>query len=87
MMKRLKGLYAAAFVALVGLIMGAQSAMADIVTIDNTKTGLEAVTFNPGEFVMPVIQALVAIIGAVAALWLVKIGVNQLKRMLGAGKA
>jgi hypothetical protein len=51
---------------LVVLVAMVSSVKADIIEVDDTLTGIEAVTFNPGEFVMPLLGALAAIITAVA---------------------
>lgn len=87
-MKRFSGfwkmMWSAVFVAFVSAVY-APASMAALVELDPTKTGIEAVTFNPGEFVTPVIMAIVGIFTALGALWLVTIGMGYLKRLVHKG--
>jgi hypothetical protein len=81
-MKKLFSKIAVAAFALIATVQGAFAAVGDLVTVDPTKEGMEAVTFAPGALVQPILLIIGAVIMSVAAIWLVVIGLKWLLKYL-----
>ena len=77
-MKTMKRGWAWLLAAVAALV--AQTVQAGIDVVSYSETG--GVTFTPGGLVTPVITGVIAIVGAVAALWVITAGVRWLKGMI-----
>jgi hypothetical protein len=62
------------------IALGITSAQAGFDVVSYSETG--GVTFTPGGLVTPVITGVVAIIGGVAALWVINAGVRWLRSFI-----
>ena len=81
-MKKLFAYAGASALATLAALQSAQAAVGDLIAIDPTKEGMEAVTFSPGAIVQPVILIIGTVIMSVAAIWLITLGIKWLLKFL-----